>query len=197
MRQIITLSRTTWHALKHRPDQLAHPLRRRAELARLKKLPTPRSVLILCLGNICRSPYASASLRRRLNGRGMQDVEVRSGGFIGAGRPPPPYAIEAAGRRSVDLAAHRSKLITESLVREAEWIIVMEPAHERGLRLRFPLGTRAVVVLGDLDPEPIETRAIRDPLDQGLEVFQDTYARIHSCIDELATIIEGPPSSRG
>ncbi len=181
--------RRTWHALKHRQADLAQPVRRRLAVARLKKHPRPANVLVLCTGNICRSPYAHAALRRRLNGHDTGDIEVRSAGFVGPGRPAHPDAIQVAKYRSVDLSSHKSRLVTEALVRDAELIVVMDPAHGRALRVRFGVGARVVLVLGDLDPEAIETRAIRDPLDQGLEVFQETYARIDRCIEGLVTAI--------
>jgi hypothetical protein len=48
-----------------------------------------------------------------------------------------------------------------------------------------------VLVLGDLDPLPVETRTIRDPVNQPLEVFEETYARIERSICALAHLIGG------
>jgi hypothetical protein len=46
-----------------------------------------------------------------------------------------------------------------------------------------------VLVLGDLDPEPIETRVIRDPVEQPKEVFELSYSRIERCVEELARAV--------
>jgi protein-tyrosine-phosphatase len=64
--------------------------------------------------------------------------------------------------------------------------VVMETAQRREICRRFGRSPRDVIVLGDLDPEPIDTRRIDDPVDQGLEVFEASYARIERCVGELA-----------
>src|SRR6267142_4500188 len=51
----------------------------------------------------------------------------------------------------------------------------------------------AVLVLGDLDPAPVETRTIRDPIDQKQDVFEQVYARIARCVRELVTILTAQP----
>jgi protein-tyrosine-phosphatase len=62
----------------------------------------------------------------------------------------------------------------------------MDTAQRREICDRFGRPPRDVIVLGDLDPEPIDTRRIDDPLDQGLEAFEASYARIERCTGELA-----------
>ena len=68
---------------RHAPDRLLHPLRRRAARADLTRRVAPSSMLVICHGNICRSPFAAAVLRARLAGTG---VCVESAGFFGPGR---------------------------------------------------------------------------------------------------------------
>ena len=97
--QVIGFARLAGPAVKRIQERLSHPLRRKLALARLRNRPRPTNVLVLCLGNICRSPYAGQVLRRRLNGGNLGEVEVRSAGLIGPGRPSPQHAIEVAGRR--------------------------------------------------------------------------------------------------
>jgi protein-tyrosine-phosphatase len=43
-----------------------------------------------------------------------------------------------------------------------------------------------VILLGDLDPRAIDTRAIHDPVDQPLAAFEQSYARIERCVEALA-----------
>ncbi len=196
IRQVTGFARLAWRAVKRIRERLSHPLRRKLALARLRNRPRPTNVLVLCLGNICRSPYAGQVLRRRLNGGSIGEVEVRSAGLIGPGRPSPQHAIEVASRRSVDLSTHRSTVVTEALVCQSELIVVMDSAQERALRRRFPVGPRLILVLGDLDPDAKQARTIHDPLEQGLEAFEHAYARIDRCIQELARTI-GTSSADG
>jgi protein-tyrosine phosphatase len=68
-------------------------------------------VLMVCMGNICRSPTAEAVLRDRLNRKGWADrVLLDSAGTHGyhVGAPPDPRAIEHAARRGYDLSGLRA-----------------------------------------------------------------------------------------
>ncbi len=96
--------------LRHAPDRLLHPLRRRRARRAVRARRDAARILFLCLGNICRSPYAAAVLRRELSGR-PDAPAVESAGLLAPGRPSPPEARRVAARRGVDLAAHRSRRI--------------------------------------------------------------------------------------
>jgi protein-tyrosine phosphatase len=186
--------RSGWHALgrlaraaRHAPDRLLHPLRRRLARKRLARGPAPRSVLVVCHGNICRSPYAATLLRAMLADRGADPPAIASAGFLMLGRPVPAAALRVAARRGVDLSNHRSQLITAAALQVAELIVVMEAGQGRAVRAMGAASN--VVVLGDLDPEPIEARTVRDPVGQGADVFEESYARIDRCVAELVAAI--------
>jgi len=167
--------------IRHAPDCWWHPVRRRAARALVAER-RPGSVLVVCHGNICRSPFAAAALRRALTGTG---IAVASAGFVGPGRRPPPDAIAVAARHDVDLSAHRSRLLDQATVRGAGLVVVMDMDQRRAICSRFGLARRDVVVLGDFDPAPIETRTVRDPLNAPPAVFEAVYARIDACAGDL------------
>ncbi len=75
--------------LRNARDRRLHGRRSKEAMTRLNHL-APRSVMMLCLGNICRSPYAARALSIV-----APDVRVDSAGFIGPGRPPPEIALSA------------------------------------------------------------------------------------------------------
>jgi low molecular weight protein-tyrosine phosphatase len=174
--------------VRRTPERLLHPLRRRKALDVLGARPRPKTLLVVCHGNICRSPLAAALLQRELAPLGMA---VQSAGFLGFNRPAPPTAVTAAERHRVDLSAHRSRLVTVDLVRAADLILVMDPSQRRRICERFGRLPRDVVVLGDLDPAPVDARTIRDPVDQSGEVFDQVYERIRRCVRELITVLAG------
>jgi len=172
------------------PERLLHSLRRRKTLEVLRGRARPDSVLVVCHGNICRSPFAAALLRQALRPL----VRVESAGFVRPNRAVPPEAIAAAGRRGVDLADHRSRLLTPELARAADLIVVMDPVQQRHVRERVGRAVRDVIVLGDLDPAPPEggrVRTIPDPIGQGSAVFETSYARIERCIAGLVSVLVG------
>lgn len=184
-------ARLVARAVRHSPDRVLHPLRRRAQQRRLQRLGLPRSVLFVCHGNICRSPYAAHAFRRALPPVLQEYMIVASAGFIGPDRPPPINAVAAAAARGIDLRAHRSLLLHADYVRAMDLILVMEAVQRDQITLWHGADARRVVVLGDLDPEPIDTRTVRDPILQPLETFTETYSRIDRCVAELYRVITG------
>ncbi len=175
-------------AVRRAPDRVLGHLRRAAVRAAVAEGPAPAHILVVCHGNICRSPFARAILQRRLGNAG---VVVESAGFIGPGRRPPPAAIRAAQRRHVNLSVHRSALVATPAVQRAGLVVAMDAQQARALRVRFGEEVRRVVLLGDFDPHPhpVEGRAIADPWDQPDEVFDEVYARIERCAAGLADAV--------
>lgn len=187
-------------SLRRLPERLLHPLRRRNALARLRGCPPPRFVVVVCHGNICRSPYAAALLRHELPESAQGAVRVDSAGFLGWGRPCPPIAVEVAAALGLDLSEHRSKLVVPTDVSVADLIVVMSKPQALALRELFGHKGRDVLILGDLDPEPIETREIQDPVEQPREVFERCYTRINHCVRQLVLAVADSAdctSSRG
>jgi len=169
--------------VRRTPERILHQLRRRQALGALRRRRRPARLLAVCHGNICRSPFAAALLGHAL---APFAIEVESAGFIGPNRHAPREAVTAAARRGVDLSEHRSRLLTADLVGAADLIMVMDPTQQRIVCERFGRWPRDVVVLGDLDPAPVEGRTIRDPINQTVEVFDQSYARIERCVRALA-----------
>jgi protein-tyrosine phosphatase len=175
--------------VRHAPDRWLHAARRRALLESLGRRPSLGCILFVCYGNLCRSPFAAALLRRLLRGAGPR---VTSAGFGYAGRRAPPVALAEAARFGVDLSSHRSQLLSPAVVRAAQVVFTMEPAHARSIIVGFGRAPGDVVVLGDLDPDPIITRAVTDPVQGPPELFAAVYARIERCVASLASALPLP-----
>jgi len=174
--------------LNHLSDALLHPRRRRAAHIQLRNL-RPRSILFICHGNICRSPFAAAAFARSYPRNGSRTVTVASAGFIGPGRTPPAKALAAGLRRGIDISAHRSDVITPQRLQAADLVVVMSAEQARAIRARVRPGSTRVLVLGDLDPVPITRRTIADPWGGSDSAFVASYDRIDRCVRELARII--------
>jgi protein-tyrosine phosphatase len=169
-------------------DRALHPVRRRSVLRSLSHQGVPRSVLFVCYGNICRSPYAAVAFQHRLPPALRDGVEVRSAGFIGPGRPSPTEAVKVAAARGLDLTAHRSALLTPEGVAGAGLVVVMDRAQQRTVCAHYGKRLGEVVILGDLDPHAIETRHVIDPWNQPESVFEACYTRIDRCLQALITV---------
>ena len=171
------------------PARLLHPLRRWQTRRRLGGRPPPRSIVFVCHGNICRSPYAAAAFSREVPPMFRAGVRIDSAGFVGPGRPAPLNAVQVAARRGLDLAAHRSSLVGLGGRIGSDLVVVMEPTQARAVQGLFGRDGHDIVVLGDLDPEPIATRAIADPVEQPQAAFEASYTRIDRCVAELGWVL--------
>lgn len=174
------------------PERLLHPLRAAQAEAMLRAAPV-NSVLVLCLGNICRSPYAAARLREVLGPAWTGRVD--SAGFIGPGRPSPWEAVDVATKHGVDLSPHRSRMVVAEDLTQFDLIIVMEAGQRTRLDETFSSRAQRVLVLGDLDPESISQRTIIDPFGRGLGEFHSSYARIDRCTARLAALLSAARST--
>jgi protein-tyrosine phosphatase len=175
--------------LQRTPERMLHGWRRRRVLKMLGRRPRPATLLVVCHGNRCRSPFAAAVLARALPG-----LRVESAGFVGFNRPVPHDALAAAARLGVDLSAHRSQVVTPGLVRAADLIVVMDAAQRQALRERFGQPSQDVLILGDLDPWPVQSRAIPDPVVQSSELCESVYRRIERCVVALTAALERRPA---
>ena len=89
------------------------------------------SILVVCTGNVCRSPIAEGLLRDALARRiGEQAPDVRSAGTIGwEDSRAMPEAIEAAAERGIDISRHVARRLTSAFVDEAALILAMAQEH--------------------------------------------------------------------
>lgn len=188
---LVTTLRRLIHALKGAPDHFTHGWRRAAALEHLRASPMPRTILVVCHGNLCRSPYAAAAMRRAFDYAKLA-VQVESAGFLGPHRQPPEEAVAAAADRGLALDSHRSRLISRQMLDSADLIVVMEPRQAAAVTTRQS-GARRVVVLADFDPDPTTRRWIKDPFGRARSAFDECYDRIDRCVAEL---VRGLPVTR-
>lgn len=91
----------------------------------------PFRILFVCTGNTCRSPLAEVITRRSLADRGWTNVDVRSAGVATVnGGPASEGAQRAARHHGLDLAAHRSVVLTPDLLESADLVLTMSPGHQ-------------------------------------------------------------------
>jgi len=185
-----TLARV-YRAARRLIEQLLHPSRRRSARAQLALSSGWDGVLVLCHGNICRSPYAAAVLTQALAARRIT-IPVRQGGFVGPGRRSPATARSVARASGIDLRSHRSRLVTPADTEGEALVIVMEIRQARRVSQELGVPGSRIVVLGDLDPNAIDARDIRDPWRLGPEVFEEVYQRIWRCTVALAECLQEP-----
>ena len=114
-------------------------------------------VLVVCVGNICRSPTAEFLLKRALPGKRVESAGL--GALVG-------HDMEATARlvaeaHGLACPQHKARQLTRELCREADVILVMEARHRDGVtgRSRDPAGAAASCASGRT--RPVQTPAPR------------------------------------
>lgn len=89
------------------------------------------SILVVCTGNICRSPIAEGFLRREMLQRfGPEAPEVSSAGIIAwDGASASEGSVLAAEERGTDIAGHRARRLTAEQIRQADLVVCMAAEH--------------------------------------------------------------------
>jgi len=165
-------------------DARLHQRRLVESVARLRRL-KPESLLFLCLGNICRSPYADRVIRKSL----PDDYIIESAGFLMEGRTPPVEALDAAAARGVQHGDHRSRLVRQSELTTADAVFIFDRFNASDIRQRGGTRPGRLFWLGDFDPEWTGTRAIIDPWGRGPLDFAVKFERIDRCLDTVVTAL--------
>ena len=131
-------------------------------------------VLIICKGNICRSPFAARVLSRL-----RPDMYVESAGYYPVeGRRSPNEAVQAATSFGVDLTPHRSRRFTNDMLAAVNAVIVFDRENLIELALHHGVAMPKVFALGE--------RYIEDPYGKGVEEFEACYREIEGLCRRLA-----------
>ncbi len=87
------------------------------------------NILVVCVGNICRSPMAEALLRHELgNPEGMKIHSAGVGAMVD--QPAQDEAQALMRELGLDISAHRARQLGPNLLKEAELVLVMESRHK-------------------------------------------------------------------
>jgi len=148
-------------------------------------------ILVVCSGNICRSPYAAGYLRFRLQSLGENGHGVDSAGTLGImGSPPSPETLQVAQESGFELKEHRSKGVTFEGVDEADVILVMEDLHRSELAQRYPEDQDKIHLLSEFHPaikEPSRAPDIFDPIGLPLEEYRRCFSLVRDAVDGYLT----------
>ncbi|KZN29544.1 phosphotyrosine protein phosphatase [Pseudoalteromonas luteoviolacea S2607] len=132
------------------------------------------SILVVCAGNICRSPTAEYVLKHKLK---ETKINVSSAGLTALeGKPADPMAREIASSHGIEMNEHQGRQLTSQLIASNSVILVMEERHLTDLCNRYPQARGKTFLLGKW----LGDKEIPDPYRQSKEAFEHVYELIDS-----------------
>jgi len=164
-----------------------------------KKLPpppplpaSPKSILYLCKGNICRSPFAERVTKKLLE-KGSNDVlTIRSAGLHATvANSPPKEAIVAAKAFGISMDDHRALCLTQEWIGGTDMIVVMEAEHLHQLEEAYPESRGRCFLLSMFSNDQhgwgnyYSQFNIADPYGKNNEQFVRCYEKISVCVNNL------------
>jgi protein-tyrosine phosphatase len=153
-------------------------------------------ILMVCLGNICRSPLAEGILRHKLQEAGITDVEVDSAGTSGwhSGENPDKRSVQNARAHGIDISKLVSRQFTHTDFDTFDLIFVMDSSNHRDViaLARTDADKRKVELL--LNKKwPGKNKAVPDPYFGGENGFEEVF---HLVSDACDAVVEELKSSR-
>lgn len=140
------------------------------------------NILIVCTANICRSPVAAALLDDRLKQKGLKDWTVRSAGtWAVAPRGASRNSVAVMKRVGIDITGHRSRMVEESHLEQADLVLTMEDGHAEALRAEFPRHAHKVFMITEMIGQ---NHSIPDPYGGPMAEYERMYATVSKVIDE-------------
>ncbi|MGI9512216.1 MAG: low molecular weight protein-tyrosine-phosphatase [Anderseniella sp.] len=150
-----------------------------------------KSILLVCLGNICRSPMAQGAVRLALDEAGMAHIATDSAGTSGwhVGSPPDPRAVKTALMREIDISDQRARQIDPADFDRFDIIAAMDRNNYARLREMQPDGSAGRVHLLLEFAGELPVREVPDPYYGGEDGFDHALDLIEQAARGLVTHI--------
>ena len=140
------------------------------------------NILMVCTGNICRSPMAAGLLAHNLPPDLTERAVVTSAGTHGLhGRQAEPHAIQAMAELGIDIRGHRARQIDAHIVRSADLILTMEAAHSHGVKRLIKWRQTPPRMISEFSPQTA-VHDIEDPYGDSLEAYRQCIRTLRPCV---------------
>lgn len=138
------------------------------------------SVLVLCTGNICRSPMAEVLLRQSFHQAGNSATAIASAGIAAiVGYSATEIAQQLMASRGLDISGHRATQLVPDMLLQADLVLVMEKEQQQVVERMQPAARGRVFRLGEWSQIDIP-----DPYRQSIEVYREVLDMIDKGISD-------------
>jgi protein-tyrosine phosphatase len=136
-----------------------------------------QNILIVCVGNICRSPAAEALLLHRLQGKGLSIASAGIGALVG--NPMDKTAHEVLNEHGLEHGSHRARQINSEMLHKADLILAMEQSHIQHIRQIAPEVHGKTFLLGKW----LDDTEIPDPYRQSKPAFEHVHSLLTQSVE--------------
>jgi len=128
------------------------------------------SILVVCVGNMCRSPTAHVLLDSALPGANIDSAGLMAPRNRGADQ----MAIDVAARHDVDISSHTTQLLTPELVMKNDLVLAMEFSHVANILEKVPFAMGKVMLFGHWNSD----LEIPDPYKRSEEIYETVFVQL-------------------
>lgn len=132
-----------------------------------------RNILVVCIGNICRSPMAEFFLKQE-----FPELTIHSAGISGmVGYPADAKAQHCMQGFDIDMQSHVARKLNSEMVKQADLILVMSKNQQKHIEKTWPFAKGKTFRLGHW-----QSKDIADPYQHDQAFFDSTCQQIQQCV---------------
>ena len=147
-------------------------------------------ILIVCTGNICRSPMAEGLIKDMLSKAMQARISVSSAGTHAIhGNHASDFAVQVMQTCGVDIAGHRARMLSKTMLKQANLVLAMEKNHLNYIRLMSFLSMKKVHRISEFD-KTSEPYDLPDPIGGDMDQYRASAILLKTCLKGVYAYLE-------